>query len=383
VQIDHTLVDIQLVDDLTREPLGRPWLTLLLDVCTRCVVGFTVSLDPPSAAGVGLAMAQGVLPKSEWLNERHLELAWPMLGIPQQLHLDNGREFHSRALERGCQQYGIEIDYRPPGKPRFGGHIERLMGTFMQRVHALPGSTSSNVVERGDYPSEKKAVLTLDEFDRIFALGVLGPYHNDLHSELGKTPAAAWTEGIAATGNPRMPPNPKEFVWHFLPFEERIIGRPGIRLFNIKYFDSALVSVLDGADRKRRVKYNPRDMSTVYVEMSDGSHLPVRYADLRRPPISLWEHRRAVRSLKEQGRATIDEAAIFQAIEEQRRILDQAKAASKTARRDIARLPRGEPENRSGIPPQGQNGATTRPRDDKATVPKVIEEDAWKTRFFS
>ena len=381
VQIDHTKVDIQLVDEHTRKPLGRPWLTLLLDVYSRSVLGFTISLDAPSAAGVGLAMAQGVLPKTAWLAGRQLDLAWPMFGIPKSLHLDNGREFHSHALIRGCQEHGIAIDYRPPGTPRFGGHIERLMGTLMRRVHALPGSTSSNVVERGEYLSEEKAVLTLGEFERIFALDILGPYHNDLHSELGKTPIAAWTEGIAAIDNPRLPPDPKEFVLHFLPSQERVVGRTGVRLFNIMYYDDALASVLDSTHRKRRVKYNPGNMSTVFIEMSDRSHLPVRYADLRRPPISLWEHRFAVKALKEQGRKTVDEEAIFEAIEGQRRILEQAKAASKAARRDIARLPKGGPAKQAGNEDNGRH--RTRLTDENAKVPQVVEDDAWKTRILS
>ncbi len=134
VQIDHTKVDIQLVDNLARAVLGRPWLTLLLDVHSRCVLGLSVSFDPPSAAGVALALAQGVLPKTEWLADRGLDLTWPMHGLPRLLHLDNGREFHSRALRRGCQQHGLRLDFRPPATPRFGGHIERLMGTLMEGI---------------------------------------------------------------------------------------------------------------------------------------------------------------------------------------------------------------------------------------------------------
>ena len=205
VQIDHTKVDIQLVDDPARAVLGRPWLTLLLDVFSRSVPGFSLSFDAPSAAGVAIAIAQGMLPKAEWLTRNALDLAWPMHGMAQSLHLDNGPEFHSRALKRGCQQHGMRIDYRPPATPRFGGHIERLMGTLMTRVHALPGTTSSNVIVRGEYPSEQKAVLTLREFERIFAPGILGPYHNEVHSALGTTPAAAWADGVTASSGVRLP----------------------------------------------------------------------------------------------------------------------------------------------------------------------------------
>jgi putative transposase len=89
-----------------------------------------------------------------------------------------GPEFHSRAFERGCRQHGIGVEHRPPATPRFGGHIERLMGTLMRRVHALPGTTFSSVAERGGYPSQERAALTFREFERVLALEVLGPYRN-------------------------------------------------------------------------------------------------------------------------------------------------------------------------------------------------------------
>ena len=31
-----------------------------------------------------------------------------MSGLPKALHLDGGTEFQSKALKRGCAQYGIE-----------------------------------------------------------------------------------------------------------------------------------------------------------------------------------------------------------------------------------------------------------------------------------
>ena len=45
------------------------------------------------------------------------------------------REFKSEALRRGCDQHGIELAYRPPGRPHYGGIVERLIGTTMKQVH--------------------------------------------------------------------------------------------------------------------------------------------------------------------------------------------------------------------------------------------------------
>jgi putative transposase len=383
VQIDHTKVDIQWVDDLARAVVGRPWLTLVLDVFSRSVLGFYLSFDAPSAAGVALAVGQAVLAKPEWLGERGLDLAWPMHGIPRSLHLDNGKEFHSKALRRGCQQHGIRIDYRPPATPRFGGYIERLMGTLMTRVHALPGTTSSNVAARGDYPAEQKAILTLREFERILALEILGPYHNEMHSALGTTPAAAWAAGVAAHAA-RPPVDPAAFVLDFLPFEERVVRRDGVRLFNVSYFDGALAPLLDGTAHKVRIKYDPRNMSTVFVELPAGGHLRLPCADLGRPAMTLWEQRAAAQTLREAGRASVNEAAIFSAIEEQRRVLAEAQASSKAARRATARLP--DRQSSATEPKPTAAPEMTPPGiadEDDARVPCVVEEEAWKTEFLS
>ena len=107
LQMDHTPMDLILVDEAARKPIGRPWLTLAMDVDTRMVAGFLISLDPPCATSVALALAQAVLPKAAWLTEREIRLPWPVAGLPRSVHVDNGKEFHSLALERGCREHGI------------------------------------------------------------------------------------------------------------------------------------------------------------------------------------------------------------------------------------------------------------------------------------
>ncbi|MBB2170363.1 DDE-type integrase/transposase/recombinase [Gluconacetobacter aggeris] len=336
VQIDHTKVDLMLVDDLTRSSIGRPWLTLVLDVHTRMVLGFLLSLEAPSAASVALAVTQAVLPKDGWRAERLIEQSWPTAGIPTAIHVDNGAEFHSRAFERGCAQHGIEVLYRPPATPRYGGHIERLMGTLMGRIQALPGTTFSNVVAKGDYPAEARACLSFREFERILALEVLGPYHNEIHRSLGCPPAARWAKATQG-GSLRHPVDDQGFLLDFLPFQERVVRRDGVRLFNIQYQDGALAHLLGQPATKMRVKYDPRNLAAVFVELPDGDHVRVPYADLRRAPITLWEHREAVRALRDEGRRSVDEHAIFGAIAAQRAILDEARGVSRQARRNAVR----------------------------------------------
>ena len=70
VQVDHTQVDIMIVDQATREPAGRPWITLAIDVLTRMVTGFHLALESPSRTSVGLCLLHAVYDKTVWLAER-------------------------------------------------------------------------------------------------------------------------------------------------------------------------------------------------------------------------------------------------------------------------------------------------------------------------
>ena len=161
VQIDHTPMDIVVVDDLYRQPLGKPYLTLATDVATRCIVGFVLSFVPPGTGTVSLCMTLIVSPKDAWLKQLGVSGAWPMAGLPKTLHLDGAAEFKSKALRRGCDQYGIELVYRE--RPHHGGHIERLIGTKMSKLKKLPGATGGSPKARKAHDPDKHSAMTLGE----------------------------------------------------------------------------------------------------------------------------------------------------------------------------------------------------------------------------
>jgi putative transposase len=144
VQIDHTVVDVMVVDERHRLPIGRPYVTVAIDVFSRCIVGLVVTLEAPSALSVGLCLAHMVTEKRALLERVGVDVPWPMSGKPSELYLDNASEFKGEALRRGCQQHGVKLRYRPPAQPYYGGIVERVIGTLMQSVHDLPGTTFSN-----------------------------------------------------------------------------------------------------------------------------------------------------------------------------------------------------------------------------------------------
>jgi putative transposase len=288
VQIDHTVADVFIVDPISRQCIGRPTLTVGIDVATRSVLGFCLSLEAPSALLVALCLEHAAFPKLDWLASVGIDVDWPAHGLPIAIHCDNGREFHSAAFRRGCDLNGIDTIYRPPGTPRFGGHVERLIGTLMRRVRLLPGSSYSDLLGARPTRAETRAALTLADL-RGFLVEDISRYHARSHRALGISPRHAWdlAWSQAATA-PRVPTDPIKFRCEFLPLRRRVIGREGIELFRLKYSAESLVPEV-ALGRQRVVRFDPRDLSHVYLERDGEGPLRVPLRDPQIPALSVWE----------------------------------------------------------------------------------------------
>lgn len=378
VQIDHTVIDIIVVDEHDREPIGRPYLTVAIDVYSRSVIAMIVTLEPPSAVSVGLCLAQACCDKRPWLEGLGVQVEWPMSGKPRRLYLDNASEFKSEALRRGCEQHGIELSYRPGGQPHFGGIVERVIGTAMAKVHELPGTTFSNSAERGSYPSEAKAALTLRELERWLVLAV-GTYHGSVHGGLGETPAGRWAHGVSQEGDPPVVTSPTAFLIDFLPVIRRTLTRTGFVVDHVHYFANALRPWVARRAQlgKFVIRRDPRDISRVWVLEPDGHrYVEVPYRTPSHPAVTLWEHRQAVARLRQAGRDQVDEQALFAMIDQMRNISRTAQKDTRKSRRDRQRrqhLPSAQASPPKTVPPLDERGSD----DDVSTVMPFDDIEQW------
>lgn len=357
VQIDHTVIDLIIVDERDRQPMGRAYLTAAIDVYSRCLVGMVVTLEAPSAVSAGLCLAHMACDKRAWLEGLGLREDWPMSGKPRQLYLDNAAEFHSEALRRGCEQHGIKLGYRPLGRPHYGGIVERVIGTMMAQVHELPGTTFSNPVQRRTYDSDKTAALTLRELERWLALAVV-TYHGSIHGGLDQTPAGRWSRGIAASGTPQVVTSPTAFLVDFLPVLRRKLTRTGFVIDHVHYFANVLKPWIARRDRLEKfvIRRDPRDISRIWVLEPEGNnYLEIPYRTLANPAATLWEHRQALNRLREQGRREVNEPELF-------RMIGQMRELARTAQRDTRRS-RRERERRTHLKPGIRSNAPEPPAD--------------------
>ncbi|CAO3425951.1 Mu transposase C-terminal domain-containing protein [Azospirillum argentinense] len=348
VQIDHTLLDIIVLDEEMRLPIGRPWLTLAIDVFSRMVVGYHLSLDHPSAFAVGLCLCHGMLDKAAELERLGIKGEWPVWGKPRMIHSDNGKDFRSYLIKDTLDQHDVRYEFRPPKTPHYGGHIERLAGTLGKKIHALPGATFSNPKQRGEYKSEAKAKMTLEELRAWLLNHIVGVYHNKVHDGTGFPPLARWNEGIVGNdrmrgrGLPEPIQDPRRLRLDFLPFIGRTVQPEGIVWDKIWYRDPLLsqwVRADEGRRRRKfRVRRDPTDISKLYfLDPSLGDYVEIPYRDYGRPSISLWDYRTVEAYLRRQGKAAENEAAIFEAYEEMHRITAEAAKETKRVRRERAK----------------------------------------------
>lgn len=351
IQIDHTKVDVMLVDDVTKETIGRPNITVAIDIFSRMIYGFHISLEPINFFSVGQCFLTAILPKDDLLRRFDVEGEWPVYGLPRKLGLDNAKEFHSDTLQRFCAEYRIGIDYRPVARPQFGGAVERVIKTHMQQFHQLPGTTFSNVQEKGTYDSEKHAVMTISELERWYLDFVVNVYHKTEHLSLGMTPEEKFYQGVLGVGDgtipflPSVPANTIKLRMALLPSMERTVQKNGITIDYVTYFSETLRKWIIPVQYKKLTKNlqtknvicrrDPRDVSKIYVYDSDvDDYITVPYSDIKRPAINLSELRKAIaEARKEVSGRELEMHDVFRAHDRLEGYVEKAKREKRSALR--------------------------------------------------
>ena len=211
---------------------------------------------------------------------------------------------------------------------------------MMGAVRLLPGATGRSVADRQNDP-ESTAAMTMDELETWLVHQIAGVYHHTVHRGLGMAPIIAWNAAVARLATPhRQPPDEERFYLDFLPFERRTIQRSGISLFNITYSDGVLSTFLAKPRQLFTVRYDPRDLSRVYLRDPDGTYWPIPYSDRRLPAVTLAEVRAASRRLHAAGEKYVTQRQLFASMDTQRAIVEEASAKTKLARRDQERTRR-------------------------------------------
>ncbi|WP_314069626.1 Mu transposase C-terminal domain-containing protein [Campylobacter showae] len=351
IQIDHTKVDVMVVDKETRQSIGRPYITVAIDIFSRMIYGFYISLEAPSYFSVGQCLLNAILPKDDIVRQYQIQGEWPVYGLPRKIHMDNGKDFRSMSLHRFCEEFRIEDIYRPVARPEFGGAVERVIGTCMKKMHEIPGTTFSNTFEKGRYDSEGQAAMTINELEKWYLDFVINIYHKTEHSSLGMTPEEKFYQGVFGLGEdksipflPTVPADTLKLRMALLPEIKRAVQKNGITIDYITYFSEVLRKWIIPTQYKKIkpdldncviCRRDPRDISKIYVYDEDiKDYIVVPYADIKRPKINLSELRASIAEAKRvvTGR-DIETHDVFEAYDRLNRYIENAIDQKKIVKR--------------------------------------------------
>ena len=293
-QIDATIGDIYLVSSLDRNRIiGRPVIYLVVDVFSRLIVGFSVSLEGPSWLGAMLALENAAADKVSFCREYGVEITepqWPAHHLPEAILADRG-ELLSANANQMVNALGIRIDNTPPFRPDWKPIVERYFRLSNDKlIHWMPGAVSQPR-RRGERDSRLDAVLDLNQFRQLIIFSILD--HNLHHrlttyppnefmiaDQVEPYPIDLWRWGVQNYGCPRSLA-PEIVRLNLLPSANASVTHQGIYFRGLLYTCDLAVQEqwfvkarLQGR-WKIAIAYDPRKLDTLYLRLEAGKRMEV------------------------------------------------------------------------------------------------------------
>lgn len=373
-QCDHTKIDVLVVDQ-SGEVLGRPWLTIVVDTYSRCIMGLHLGFDAPSAQVVGLALRHAILPK-QYPVGYELQQVWDTYGLPQYLYTDGGKDFRSQQLEQVATELGIVLCLRR--KPSDGGIVERPFGTFNREFFSsLPGYVSSNVETRSP-KAEAEACFTLVELERLLVRYVVDHYNQRIDARMGDQSRIGRWEAGRMTQLPLL--GERELDLCLMRRDQRTVYRNGYLQFaNLTYQGEHLAAY---AGETVVLRYDPRDITTIWIYQLQGAKevfLTRAHAQgLETEVLGYREAQALSRRIRAAGAAISSQSMLNEVREREEAIRNRSASLGEKRQRQKKRQPRevasAQPQA-PAIPHSPQPTAAIQPCEPEAQISRYSDSD--------
>lgn len=315
--IDTTPLDCHVLDSRLLLPLGRPYLTVCMDVYSRMILGYFLTFEPPSLYSV-LGTLKRVNRHKSYVQKLYPQITrpWDGWGRPTEILLDRDWAHQNPSFQHSMANIGTEVHYAPADTPQYKAICERLFHTINQGlIHKLAGAVRYNVyvMRQVGLDPAKDGLVTLEDLNELLHL-FIDVYNYRPHHGIDAIPARKWQEGLVIQRRSFI--SDVAMLDHVLgPVHTATISGNGIRFRNMRWHDEATTSMLlddlvrfekkrsqdprtFGQSRARVVvKYNPADASSISVWNhggdSKGYWVTMPNADTEfQKGLSFWHHER-------------------------------------------------------------------------------------------
>lgn len=268
-EIDHTLLDVWVLDPRTGIPLGRPWITVVLDRFSGYVLGIYISFYGPSSGTVAKAIRCSILPKDELIEGiPEIEHHWSAMGVPETFVVDNGLEFHSRAFRRIGWHLRADIIYNPVRQPWLKASVERVMMEF-NRILPNRGKVWAPIKNASSLDPSKSAAILFDDLCTCLLIWAAKVHPYQIHAKTLVRPIDLWEDSRHSSAPPMLPTDLTTLELATGISAERIISGDGVFFQYLRYNSAEL------QDYRRRhhqtfrteIRFDPDDLGWMYVHL--------------------------------------------------------------------------------------------------------------------
>ncbi len=315
VEIDHTQLDVHLLDDDRKTLLGRPTITVLIDHYSHMVLGFQLSFEDASYAAVCIACINGFMSKGDYLAHWRCDYPWPAHGVPSLIVTDNGNEFWGKSFNSVADEIGSIFFYCPIRRANYKSRVERFFGILNAMVlDDFPGVVRKQGSCGDGYDARQEARATISEFKRYFITWLTGVYHNTPLEKSGMTPNELWK--LSEEEFPVATEDETELKTILLSTDKRTLTESGIRIFDLNYRGSVTKDLFrrDGP-KFVTVKYNPFDLGSIFIlDEINYVYLEVEcHESTYASGLSLYEHNLIRTEVKKNGKEKFQNNSDLQA----------------------------------------------------------------------
>lgn len=329
VEMDSTRIDVMMRFD--ENTVGRPELTILIDVATRSILAALLRVEGTKSVDLLVVLARALVPYSRRLEgaretRRLISTAWaedalidqerfdrlrraqPFI-FPETITTDRGRNYISKHFREVCEALNISLITAAPHTPTDKPHVERAFGAINSLfLQYAKGYVGRSVEHRGrDVGAQSDQLLTIAQAQELLEDWIAVEWQNRSH------------DGLRDPLHPRIKLSPNEMCRAFrayvpelhvpltrenyialLPVRRRVINRYGVRIDH-RIYNSIQLNGLwrrksddKGNKRKWPIRVDPYNLHVVWLEVN-GEFIPLRWSnEVHELPLlgDVWRHAR-------------------------------------------------------------------------------------------
>jgi hypothetical protein len=279
------------------EVLERIWLLVIIDVATRVVIGYYLSLNKEySASDVLQCIRNAVVPKKNkkltisglrfredggYASNLFPGTCWALW---DELLYDNGKANLAKIVnDRLTHIVGSSVNAGPVALPVRRGYIERFFGTLEENgFHRLPNTTGSHLKDPRRQSPEAEAIKYRITFEHLEELTdvLISDYNGTPHEGLNNlSPLEVMSQRLEKGCIPRVMPEEKRNDVHFLALHAKrtVVGnvkegrRPFINYEGVEYRSEVLSRCPEFIGIKLDLIVNMDDLRVIQAFLPDGS----------------------------------------------------------------------------------------------------------------